>query len=209
MSLSKYQHCFFFIFNISNVWTHRVNDRLTFIWTKTTIKWWNLRFLWYYYCYYYYYYHHHHHHHHCYHYHYRRRNEQLLPKRDYISVRCLWGVVRSRVRRGARATWSIEQTGRDHLRTEWKRHCWDLEKTRSLCKKGKPHITISDEASSLVVYTYIDQKLVNSLNGLLNCEIGGLDYVVMTTEHSTRVYWINMLQLCHNALVGSVWSMFR
>ena len=32
----------------------------------------------------------------------------------------------------------------------------------------------------------IDQKLVNSLHRLLNCEIGGLDCRVITTEYRTR-----------------------
>jgi len=34
-----------------------------------------------------------------------------------------------------------------------------------------------------VLYTNIDQKLVNSLHWLLNCEIGGLDCRVITTEY--------------------------
>ena len=32
----------------------------------------------------------------------------------------------------------------------------------------------------------IDQALVNSLHGLLNCEIGGLDCRVITAEYRTR-----------------------
>jgi len=32
------------------------------------------------------------------------------------------------------------------------------------------------------MYTYIDQTFVNLLHGLLNCEIGGLDCHVITTE---------------------------
>jgi len=35
------------------------------------------------------------------------------------------------------------------------------------------------------LYTNIDQKLVNSLHGLLKCEIGGLDCCVITTEYKT------------------------
>ena len=34
-----------------------------------------------------------------------------------------------------------------------------------------------------VLYTNIDQTLMNSLQGLLNCEIGGLDGRVITTEY--------------------------
>ena len=36
----------------------------------------------------------------------------------------------------------------------------------------------------LVLYTNIDPTLVNSLHGLLNCEIGGLECRVSTTEYS-------------------------
>ena len=46
----------------------------------------------------------------------------------------------------------------------------------------------------LLVYGNIDQILANSLHRLLNCEIGGLDCHVITTEYRTRV--------------GSIWSMF-
>jgi len=42
---------------------------------------------------------------------------------------------------------------------------------------------------------------VNSLQGLLNCEIDGLDYQVITTENRTRVHCIHMHPLCCNALV--------
>ena len=38
-----------------------------------------------------------------------------------------------------------------------------------------------------VLYANIDQSLVNSLHGLLNCEIGGLGWHVITTEYRTRV----------------------
>jgi len=37
---------------------------------------------------------------------------------------------------------------------------------------------------TLVLQTNIDQKLVNSLHKLLNCEIGGLDYHIITTEYT-------------------------
>ena len=42
-----------------------------------------------------------------------------------------------------------------------------------------------------IVYD-IDQTLVNSLHKLLNCEIGGLDCHVITTEYRTRVHCILM-----------------
>ena len=43
--------------------------------------------------------------------------------------------------------------------------------------------------------TYCIQKLtrhVNSLHGRLNCEIGGLDYQVITTEYKSRVHCIHL-----------------
>ena len=43
-----------------------------------------------------------------------------------------------------------------------------------------------------VVYRNIGQTLVNSLHVLLNCEIGGLDCHVSTTEYRTRVHCIHM-----------------
>ena len=38
-----------------------------------------------------------------------------------------------------------------------------------------------------ILYPNIEQTLVNLLYGLLDCEIGGLDYVI-TTEYRTRVH---------------------
>ena len=43
-----------------------------------------------------------------------------------------------------------------------------------------------------VLYTNIDQTLMNSLHGLLNCGIGGLVCHVITTENITRVHCIHM-----------------
>ena len=67
----------------------------------------------------------------------------------------------------------------------------------------------------LLLYTNIGQTLVNSLHGQLNCEIGGLDCRVITTEYITRVHStvythvIPILQCVHLCnLFGSVWSMF-
>jgi len=56
------------------------------------------------------------------------------------------------------------------------------------------------------VYTNIDQTLVHSLHGLLNCEIGGLDCYVITTEYRTRVDCIHMYHLFRNALVHVIYS---
>ena len=44
----------------------------------------------------------------------------------------------------------------------------------------------------LLLYTNIEQTLVDSLHGLLNFEIGGLDCHVTTTEYRTRVHCIHM-----------------
>jgi len=44
----------------------------------------------------------------------------------------------------------------------------------------------------MVLYRNIDPKLVNSLHGLLNYEIGGLDCHVITIEYITRVHCIHM-----------------
>ena len=52
-----------------------------------------------------------------------------------------------------------------------------------------------------ILYTNIDQKLVNSLHALLNCEIDGFDYRVITSEYRTRVHCIHMYHLFRNALV--------
>ena len=45
---------------------------------------------------------------------------------------------------------------------------------------------------SALLYTNIDQTLVHSLHGRLNCEIGGLDCCVITTEYRTRVHCIHV-----------------
>jgi len=46
---------------------------------------------------------------------------------------------------------------------------------------------------------------VNSLNRLLNCEIGELDCRVITTEYRTRVHCIHMYHLFCNALVHVIY----
>ena len=57
-----------------------------------------------------------------------------------------------------------------------------------------------------VLYTNIDQKLMNSLHRLLNCEIGGLDCRVITTEYRTSVHCIHMYHLFCNALAHVIYS---
>jgi len=49
------------------------------------------------------------------------------------------------------------------------------------------------------LYTKIDQTLVNSLHGLLNCQIGGLDCRVITAEYRTRVHCLNIDQTLLNS----------
>jgi len=56
------------------------------------------------------------------------------------------------------------------------------------------------------MYTNIDQKLVNSLHGLLNCEIGGLECRVITIEYRTRSHCLHMYHLFCNAFVHVIYS---
>jgi len=43
-----------------------------------------------------------------------------------------------------------------------------------------------------LMYANIDQTLMNSLHGRLNCEIGEFDSHGITTEYRTRVHCIHM-----------------
>ena len=58
----------------------------------------------------------------------------------------------------------------------------------------------------LLLYTNIDQTLVNTLHGLLNCFTGGLDFHVITTEYRTRVHCIHITHLFCNAFVHVIYS---
>jgi len=58
----------------------------------------------------------------------------------------------------------------------------------------------------IILHENINQTLVNSLHGLLNCEIGGLDCRVITTEYKIRINCIYMLHLFCNALVYVIYS---
>ena len=59
----------------------------------------------------------------------------------------------------------------------------------------------------LLLYMNINQELVNSLQRLLNGEIGGLHCRVITTEYRTRVeHCIHMNHLFYNALVHVIYS---
>jgi len=52
-----------------------------------------------------------------------------------------------------------------------------------------------------IAWTHWPRTLVYSLLGLLNCEIGGLDCRVITTEYKPRVHRLHMLNLSYNTLV--------
>ena len=58
----------------------------------------------------------------------------------------------------------------------------------------------------IVLHGNIDKTLVNSLHGLLNCEIGGLDCLFITTEYISRVHCIHMQHLFCNTLLRSIYS---
>jgi len=62
-------------------------------------------------------------------------------------------------------------------------------------------------ALNVALYTNIDQKLVNSLHGLLNYEIGGLEWRIITTEYRTCVQCIHLYHLFCNALVHVIYSL--
>ena len=57
-----------------------------------------------------------------------------------------------------------------------------------------------------ILYRNIDQNLVNSLHGLLNCETGGLDCRVITRENRTRVDCIHLKHILYNVLVRVIYS---
>jgi len=56
-----------------------------------------------------------------------------------------------------------------------------------------------------ILHGNIDQTLVNSLHGLLNFEICGLDCHVITIEYRTRVHCIHMYHLFCHALVHVIY----
>ena len=58
---------------------------------------------------------------------------------------------------------------------------------------------------ALLLYTNFDQTLVNLLHRLLNCEIGGLECHVITTEYRTRVRYVQMYYLFCKALVHVIY----
>jgi len=68
------------------------------------------------------------------------------------------------------------------------------------------HFPLSLEIEYIVLYRNIDKKLVNSLHGLLNCEIDGLECHVITIEYRIRVYCMHMYHLFCNALVHVIYS---
>ena len=87
-----------------------------------------------------------------------------------------------------------------------------LRTVRSHFSADQLHI-VRGEAEGVSIRN-IHQKLVNTLHGLLNCEIGGLDCRVITTEYRTRhcplyTHVTHILQCVGPYyLFGRVWSMF-
>ena len=61
-------------------------------------------------------------------------------------------------------------------------------------------------SSVCLLYTHIDQILANLLHGLLNCDIGGLECRVITTEYRTPIHYIQMYHLFCNALARVIYS---
>ena len=57
-----------------------------------------------------------------------------------------------------------------------------------------------------IVYTNVDQTLVNSVHRLLSSEIGGFDCHVITTEYRACVHCIYVYHLFCNALVHVIYS---
>ena len=77
------------------------------------------------------------------------------------------------------------------------------------CYSFKLHLSVMYTLhvyNSLVLYTNIDQKRVNSLHRVLNCEIGGLDCRGITTEYRTRAHCIHIYHLFCNTLVHVIYS---
>jgi len=64
-------------------------------------------------------------------------------------------------------------------------------------------VGLKKQKSFIVLHPNIDQKLVNSLHRLLNCEIGGLDCHVITKTYTTSVH---IVYTC-NTYFPMHWSM--
>ena len=77
---------------------------------------------------------------------------------------------------------------------------------KTMCNTKNGLLKCNVDKSRNPLQTNIDLKLVNSLHGLLICEIGGLDCHVITTEYRTRAQCIYMYRLCCNALVHVIYS---
>jgi len=64
-----------------------------------------------------------------------------------------------------------------------------MRKKHSECNvQGRPYYLLVTK----LLYGNIDQTIVNSLHGLLNCEIGALDCHAITTDYRTRIHCIHM-----------------
>ena len=72
------------------------------------------------------------------------------------------------------------------------------------CKAGSFTTKVSTEKTTpfILLYTNIDQTLVNSLHKLLNCEIGGLDCHVITCIHCIHMYHLFCNAYVHVIYLG-------
>ena len=68
--------------------------------------------------------------------------------------------------------------------------CWNIQFRNDLYIKKSRLFT-----RFKLLYTNLDQTLMSSLHGLMNCEIDGLKCRVITSEYRPRVHWIHMLHL--------------
>jgi len=67
-------------------------------------------------------------------------------------------------------------------------------------------LSIDMFTSNVHIDIVLDQTFVNPLHGLLNCEIGVLDYHFITTEYRICVHCIHMQHLLCDALVHVIYS---
>ena len=92
----------------------------------------------------------------------------------------------------------------DCVHVKWQGRSW-LYHCCHFAVSGDNYNDVNDPTGN-IVYTHIYNTLVYSLHGLLNCEIGGLDCHVITTEYRTRVHCKHMYHLLCTALVHVIYS---
>ena len=79
-------------------------------------------------------------------------------------------------------------------------------RTSQICWQYEDDLGFHRYVGNMRMLSNFDQTLVNSLHGLSNCEIGGLDCHIITTEYRTRVHCIHMYHLFCNALFHVIYS---